>query len=279
MQVTDMKVAVYVKNPDLECDPRLSGMLSSLASRGCEAVRVGDGSALRASGATMLLAVGGDGTFLSAAALVSDSGIPVLGVNLGRLGFLSENSPEAAVDAILAGSWTVEDRHVLNVSCDAMPEGLWPYAFNEVTVHRSGAAMLGVDVRIDGRLLPTYWADGLLVATSSGSTAYSLSAGGPIVLPESKVLIISPIAPHNLNVRPLIVPDGVTVELDLHSRDGSVCLTMDNRTLEVSPDAHMRIAVAQFSLKRVRLSQSDFFNALTEKLYWGEDRRNGGGIQ
>lgn len=274
-----MTVAVFVKNPKLDGDPRLEKMLASFSDAGCSVVRVTDREGLLSSGAEMLLAVGGDGTFLSAATIVSDSAIPVLGVNMGRLGFLSENSPEAAVNAIVNGDWSVEDRHLLKVDFDGMPPTLWPYALNEVTVHRRGAAMLGVDVSIDGRLLPTYWADGLLVATSSGSTAYSLSVGGPIVIPESKVLIVSPIAPHNLNVRPLIVPDGVTIDLDLQSRDAFAGLTMDNRTLVLPSDAHIRIAVAQFSLKRVRLNQSDFINALTEKLFWGEDKRNGGSLQ
>ena len=143
-----------------------------------------------------------------------------------------------------------------------------------MTVHRSGAAMLGVDVSIDGVLLPTYWADGLLVATSSGSTAYSLSVGGPIVLPESKVLIISPIASHNLNVRPLVVPDTSEISISLRSRDRKVMLTMDNRTVEIDRDMEMTVSMAQFSLRRVRLNSSNFINALTGKLFWGEDIRN-----
>ena len=148
------------------------------------------------------------------------------------------------------------------------------YALNEMTVHRNGAAMLAVDVTIDGVALPTYWADGLIVSTSSGSTAYSLSAGGPIVLPEAKVLIITPIAPHNLNVRPLVVPDNASISLRVSSRDSNVIFTADNRSVDVPEGAVADISLAQFSLKRVRLNKSDFINALTEKLYWGEDVRN-----
>ena len=150
----------------------------------------------------------------------------------------------------------------------------WPYALNEFTVHRSGAAMLGVQVSVDGVRLPTYWADGLIVSTSSGSTAYSLSSGGPIVLPESKVLIITPIAPHNLNVRPLVVPDSSEISLKMHSRDGRFELSVDNRTVEVSEGTEVTVGMAQFSLKRVRLGRSNFINALTDKLFWGEDVRN-----
>ena len=134
--------------------------------------------------------------------------------------------------------------------------------------------MLGVDVDLDGVKLPTYWADGLVVSTSSGSTAYSLSVGGPIVLPESKVLIISPIAPHNLNIRPLVVPNTSVLTLRMQSRDGKFAVTADNRTVEVSEDVVLTISVAQFSLRRVRLNRSNFITALTEKLHWGEDVRN-----
>ena len=160
------------------------------------------------------------------------------------------------------------------VSPEIPSVSVWDCALNEITVHRNGAAMLGVDVDLDGIRLPTYWADGLVVSTSSGSTAYSLSVGGPIVLPESRVLIISPIAPHNLNIRPLVVPDTSVISLKMHSRDGRFVLTADNRTIEVDESVQIEITVAQFSLKRVRLNHSNFITALTEKLFWGEDVRN-----
>jgi NAD+ kinase len=134
--------------------------------------------------------------------------------------------------------------------------------------------MLSVDVCVDGVMLPTYWGDGLVVSTSSGSTAYSLSVGGPIVLPESKVLIIAPIAPHNLNMRPLVVPDTSVITLKVHSRDGHFEFSADNRTAEIAESTVIKIQMAQFSLKRVRLNKSNFIQALTEKLYWGEDVRN-----
>ena len=147
---------------------------------------------------------------------------------------------------------------------------------NEISVFRRGAAILGIDVSIDGNPLPTYWADGLLVSTSSGSTAYSLSVGGPICVPDSKVLIIAPIAPHNLNVRPLVVPDTTKISISMRSRDDKVTMSMDNRNLLLSSSATIDVMVAQFSLKRVRLEKSSFIKALTTKLFWGEDIRNGG---
>ena len=260
-------------------DARIERLKRRLASGGCGLVDICSRSDLEGRDVGMLVSIGGDGTFLSAAALVGESGIPVLGMNLGRLGFLSENGPDQVADAILSGAYSVEDRTLLSAKPSFMTgnpsvDG-WPFALNEVTVHRIGAAMLGVDVEIDGNPLPTYWADGLLVATSSGSTAYSLSVGGPIVMPESKVLIVSPISPHNLNVRPLVVPDSSEITLSLRARDEKVFLTIDNRSMEVSPDLKMSVSMAQFSLKRIRLSGSSFIKALTTKLFWGEDIRNG----
>lgn len=268
-----MKIAVYIGKKGAETEPRLAGLLRSLADGGCECYVV-DGGLL--PGTDMVLSVGGDGTFLSVSKLVSDSGIPVVGVNMGRLGFLSENRPEDVAEALLAGEYTVEDRTLLcavSIGADGQ-KGEDVFALNEITVHRSGAAVLGVDVCIDGKKLPTYWADGLIVSTSSGSTAYSLSVGGPIVLPQSKVLLVSPIAPHNLNIRPLVVPDSSEIMLRMQSRDGKYIFTADNVTRELPEDTAIEVTVARFSLRRVRLNRSDFINALTEKLFWGEDVRN-----
>lgn len=272
------KIAIYIKNKKLCDDPRLHGLEVSLSEAGFALYRVESKEDV-ASDTDLMISVGGDGTFLSAAKRVADSGLPLLGVNLGRLGFLSENKPEDVTKALCDGDYTCDKRSLLELraegsSADEISK-LWPYALNEVTVHRAGAAMLGVDVTIDGDPLPTYWADGLLVATSSGSTAYSLSVGGPICSPGSRVLIISPIAPHNLNVRPLIVPDTTKITISVQSRDKDVMLTMDNRNLTVNPDVRLSLELAQFSLNRVRLNKSNFIEALTSKLFWGEDVRNG----
>lgn len=271
--IMDMKLAVYIGKREAETDEVLHELWSELRAGGCELEFLSEDIC---PDADMLMSVGGDGTFLSAAMLVAGKDIPVVGVNLGRLGFLSENRPAAVAAAILSGEYTIENRTMLKASLSVAPDGYdpCPCALNEFTVHRSGAAMLGVEVMLDGVQLPTYWADGLIVSTSSGSTAYSLSAGGPIALPESKVLIISPIAPHNLNVRPLVVPDSTQITLKFHSRDEKVIFTADNRTVQIPADAQVKIAVAQFSLKRVRLNRSNFIDALTEKLFWGEDVRN-----
>lgn len=274
-----MKIGIYAREDTLVRDPRFEAMTKRLEAASFQLKRVRSREDL-AEGFDMVLSVGGDGTFLSASKRVATSGIPVLGINLGRLGFLSEYSPEEACEALISGCYAIEDRALLYTSVDGKDAGIdpsfWPYTLNEISVHRSGAAILGVDVSIDGAALPTYWADGLLVATSSGSTAYSLSVGGPICTPDSKVLIIAPIAPHNLNVRPLIVPDTTKVTISMRSRDEKVRLSMDNREILLDASSTLSVEVAQFSLKRVRLGRSNFFKALTTKLYWGEDIRNGG---
>ena len=270
-----MNISVYIGKAGLDSDPEITALFDELRAGGCAVSVLSDGDA-PAAGTDMLLCIGGDGTFLSSSRIAASRGIPVVGVNLGRLGFLSENRPEDVANALVSGEYTVENRAMLHAEVSSERDGKisWPYALNEIAVRRTGAAMLSVDVCVDGVTLPTYWADGLVISTSSGSTAYSLSVGGPIVLPESKVLIISPIAPHNLNVRPLVVPDTSVITLKMHSRDGHYEFSADNRTVVLEEDTCMTVSMAQFSLKRVRLNRSNFIQALTEKLYWGEDVRN-----
>ena len=274
-----MRIAIYSRDGNMASNARFSAMVERLKRASFELYDIHSGEDIR-EGTDIVMSVGGDGTFLSASKRVGMSGIPVLGVNLGRVGFLSEYSPEEACEALLDGSYTLEDRELLETSVSGGIIGsetsFWPYTLNEISVLRRGAAILGIDVSIDGTPLPTYWADGLLVSTSSGSTAYSLSVGGPICVPDSKVLIIAPIAPHNLNVRPLVVPDTTRISISMRSRDEKVTMSMDNRNVRLSSDASLEVKVAQFSLKRVRLEKSSFIKALTTKLFWGEDIRNGG---
>ena len=273
-----MKAYVYIGVTDEKvlADGRIDNVLSELRKGGAE-VHVMQPGETSLAGADVLLSVGGDGTFLAASALAAEEGIPVVGVNLGRLGFLSENRPESVADALLAGDYVVEEATVLKVSVSEgchQPVDMWSYAFNEFTVHRGGTSMLEVEVTVDGIRLPSYWADGLILSTAAGSTAYSLSAGGPIVMPGVKALVITPIASHNLNIRPLVLPDTANVTFKVHTRDGNALFTADNRTVEIADGTEVVMSVAQFSLKRVRLNSSNFINALTEKLLWGVDIRN-----
>ena len=270
-----MKIAIYVGKESFGTEPRFVQLKEKLASGACVMYEVTSVADLLPD-TDMLLSVGGDGTFLSASAIVADSGIPVAGVNLGRMGFLSENRPEDLAQALLADDYSIENRAMLKVvsAGDAEISEECLCALNEMAVHRNGPALLEVEVKVDGICLPTYRADGLIISTSSGSTAYSLSVGGPIVLPEAKVLIISPIAPHNLNVRPIVVPDSSQIDLKMVSRDADFTFSSDNRSVLLPSGTELSVSLAQFSLKRVRLNRTNFINALTQKLFWGEDVRN-----
>ena len=270
-----MKAYVYIGVTDeaVLADGRIGSVLSELREGGVD-VHVMQPGEDSVSGADILLSVGGDGTFLAASSMAAKDGVPVVGVNLGRLGFLSENRPQAVAGALIAGEYVVEDAPVLQAAVSGGLEGILSYAFNEFTVHRNGVSMLEVEVAVNGTRLPSYWADGLILSTAAGSTAYSLSVGGPIVIPGAKVLIITPIASHNLNIRPLVVPDTSVVTFKVHTRDGKAIFTADNRAIEIPDGTEVTMSVAQFSLKRVRLNSSNFINALTEKLLWGEDIRN-----
>lgn len=265
-----MNLAVLYGKPQYSESASVRGMLDVLRRAGHSMTVLRCGQTFTDE-ADMLLSIGGDGTFLCACSMAASFGVPILGVNLGRMGFLSENSPEDVAGALLSGSYRVEERSILKADDGKKPH----YALNEITVSRNGSAMLGVKVSIDSVALPTYWGDGLLVATASGSTAYSLSVGGPIVLPSSRVLIISPIAPHNLNVRPMIIPQESDIQMQFIAREDFVKFSADNDSSLLSKDSNISVKVAQFSLKRVCLENSNFIKALSDKFHWGEDIRNG----
>ena len=274
-----MKIGVFIRRKSLQDKPEYKDMIKQLLDASYELYDIESKADIRPD-TDLVLSVGGDGTFLSAAHVVSDVGLPILGVNFGRIGFLCENRPGEVLDALMQGEFRIEYRTVLNATLKGPGArkqiGFLPYAVNEVSLHRIGSAVLGINVAINGEMLPTYWADGLIISTSSGSTAYSLSVGGPICMPDTKVLIIAPISPHNLNVRPLVVPETAKLDITFRSRDGKATMTMDNTAMEIEPDWNIHIEMAQFSLKRVKLPKSEFVAALTSRLFWGEDRRNNG---
>lgn len=270
-----MKFAYYIKKAGLASNPELERLFATLQSAGVSLYPASCPSEIT-DGTDALLSLGGDGTFLSAAGIAVPCGLPILGVNFGRLGFLSELKPSDLAEAIGKAEFHIEERELLQVIPDMqMPEDFWPYALNEASISRVSASMLGIDVEVDGAALPTYWADGLLVATSSGSTAYSLSVGGPICTPDSKLFIVAPISPHNLNVRPLIVPLSSKLKITLRSRDDSAVFTMDNRNYTVPAGVSLELCSAPVRLKRMYLGGSNFINALRSRLLWGQDVRNG----
>lgn len=223
----------------------------------------------------LFLSLGGDGTFLSGVPLVRHKNIPMAGINFGRLGFLTATTPKCDewLEALLCNKFVTEKRTLLQCECSNMPEDFYPCALNEISIQRNSPAVLELKIKIDGVQIPQYMADGVLVATATGSTAYSLSAGGPIVLPQGKVLTLVPIAPHNLNIRPLVIPDTSSVEVSFSTRYANATLTTDNRSFAIPNNTSVKIRRAHNVINMVA-GQSDFMNLLSEKLFWGADWRN-----
>lgn len=226
----------------------------------------------------LFLSLGGDGSFLNSMTFVRDRGIPVAGINFGRLGFLTtakvENETPKWIDELLDGAYSINERDLLKVEAFSIPNNFYPYSVNEISIQRKDPEMVGIEMKIDGKNLPVFWADGVVISTPTGSTAYSLSVGGPIVMPQSKVMVIAPIAPHNLNVRPLVVPIEAQIELIIRSRRPKAILTVDNRSFEVCSGETIGITKGEHTFKYVSLDDDNFINALKNKLLWGEDKRN-----
>ena len=228
--------------------------------------------------ADLLLSIGGDGTILDTVPFVLDSGIPVLGINMGRLGFLSsvsKNEIEQAVESVLSGDYSVEQRTLLELVSPENVFGDVRYALNELNVIRNPEhSLLSIKVYVDDTYLNTYWGDGILLATPTGSTAYSLSAGGPIIAPSSKSFVLTPIAAHNLTVRPVVIPDDSTVRIQVESRERKFVFSMDSRTCALNTSVQLEVRKAGFSLNLVRMHNEDFFSTIRNKLMWGKDNRN-----
>jgi NAD+ kinase len=226
----------------------------------------------------VMFSIGGDGTFLEAVTLVRDLPIPLAGINSGRLGFLADISQDeisVAVDAILQNRTGFDERALLQVDSEHPLFGGFNYALNEITVHkRDDSSMIKINAFLDGQFLNTYWADGLIVATPTGSTAYSLSVGGPLVLPNTNTIILSPIAPHNLTVRPLVFNDSMRLSLQVESRNGNMLVSADSRSVVMKDRLELTINKAPFHLKTIRLREQNFYQTLRSKLMWGADRRN-----
>lgn len=225
-----------------------------------------------------IFSVGGDGTLLDTLPIVRDSGIPVLGINMGRLGFLSSVSKQEIDQAVLAianGRYSLETRSLLLLS---EPASLFPdlnYALNEVTVFRKEAtSLIVIQVFVDEVFVNSYWSDGLIVATPTGSTAYSLSAGGPIIVPSAEDFVITPIATHNLSVRPIVIPDKSIIRLKVVGRHTKFTLSMDSRMAIVDQSSDLVIRKAPFGLRLVQMEGKDYFGTIREKLLWGLDIRN-----
>jgi NAD+ kinase len=228
--------------------------------------------------ADMVFSIGGDGTLLDTVAFVRNSGIPVLGINLGRLGFLSSIPRDEiipAVEKVLSGDYTIEKRTLLKLESDRNLFGEFRYALNDLTVTRKDStALIVVKVYVDGVFLNSYWADGLIVATPTGSTAYSLSSGGPIVAPGSENFVITPLAPHNLTIRPIVISDKSEISLRVEGRDKQYLVSLDSKTDVIEPGDELRIRRADFSFNLVKIEHKDFYTTIRDKLKWGLDVRN-----
>lgn len=226
-----------------------------------------------------MLSLGGDGTMLSAVSIIRDSEIPITGINLGRLGFLAsinKNHIEQALDLLLNQEYSIEKRTLLSVEADGMELFNGDrFALNDVTVlKRDSSAMITVNVYLNGEILNAYWADGMIFATPTGSTAYSLSCGGPIILPGSGNFVITPVSPHNLNVRPLVISDKDELTIEIESRSETYLLSCDSRTCDLKTSVKLKIAKANFNINLIRLKDESFFSTLRQKLLWGLDTRN-----
>lgn len=230
------------------------------------------------NGNNFIFSVGGDGTFLHSVLNIRNFDIPVVGVNSGRLGFLadiSEDQVQVALANIFNHNYTVIERTMLEVNFSGKEKMEFNFALNEMTVLKTDtSSMINVSAYLDKVLLNNYWADGLIVATPTGSTAYSLSVGGPILTPDSENFVITPLAPHNLTVRPLVVPDNYEIKLKIKGRGTHFLTSLDFRSVAVDLDTVIKIKKASFKLKTLQLPDQTFFNTLRNKLMWGVDRRN-----
>ncbi len=230
------------------------------------------------AGTNFLLSIGGDGTLLETVSIIRDTKIPVVGVNTGRLGFLSNvslNSIDSALEALINSDYTLDSRSLIEVKSAQQNFGEFPFALNEVTLlNKQRNSMITIHAYVNDLFMSTYWADGLIVATPTGSTAYSLSCGGPIVMPASNNLLLTPIAPHNLNVRPFVISNTSKVSLRAEGRDPNFLLTLDSRSFSVDNETIIELTRAPFEINLVSFQGQSFFNTIRQKMGWGLDARS-----
>lgn len=294
-----MKIAIIGKPLDDSTLPFVQALLDDLVSRQTEILiaesfhsslssrlRLPEiiaifqrGDSLR--GVQFILSIGGDGTLLDTVTYVGSLQIPILGINTGRLGFLATITPERitqAIDALYKGHFVIEERSLIRVETDPDVFGKINFGLNEFSIlKRDTSSMIVVHTYIDGEYLNSYWADGLIVATPTGSTGYSLSCGGPVMLPQTNNFIIAPVCPHNLNVRPLIVSDRSVISFEIEGRSNNFLLSLDSRSVTVEANVQIAVRRENFGARLVKLNHVNFLTTLRSKLNWGLDRRNPAG--
>lgn len=227
--------------------------------------------------ADMAFSIGGDGTFLSTAARIGNKDIPILGINSGRLGFLADIAMEGLIktlNCIITKNYSFEERSLLVLETSDGTLLDTPYALNDIAILKQDtSSMIMIEAKAEGEFLNTYQADGLIIATPTGSTAYSMSVGGPIVVPQAQSFVISPVASHSLNVRPVIVPDSWEIELKIQSRNNNYLVSLDGRSKVLNQNTRLKIKKADYTIKIVKPENHTFFNTLRNKLMWGADKR------
>jgi len=227
----------------------------------------------------ILISIGGDGTILRAATFVRDSGIPILGVNAGRLGFLAKVQKEnigSLLQVVMEKEYAISERTLLTMDTDADIASIdINFAMNEVSINRKETtSMITIETYLNGEYLNSYWADGLIISTPTGSTGYSMSCGGPILTPDVKALVITPIAPHNLTARPLVIPDDTEIKLKVSGREEQYLVSLDSRISSINNNSELTIKKTPFKIKMVEIQEETFLKTLRNKLLWGEDKRN-----
>ena len=284
-----MRFAIYTKLDPQENNDHIFSVLKSLQKHNIDFDIDGDSFDLLLNGLNSktnfnrikkltkeydyVVSIGGDGTILRSADEIGKLSIPIIGLNKGRLGFLA-NSPievfDSLIDKIQASKFKISERSIIQVEF----EGNIKSALNEISVSRKNTtSLITIDTKLDNQYLNTYWADGLIISTPTGSTGYSLSCGGPIIMPDSKNFVLTPIAPHNLNARPLVISDEKRIEISINGRESEYFVSADSKIFSVSIDSKLNISKAPHVLKMIEFEEDSYINTLREKLMWGKDRR------
>jgi len=284
-----LKFAIYTKLDPQENNDHIFSVLKSLQKHNIDFDIDGDSFDLLLNGLNSktnfnrikkltkeydyVVSIGGDGTILRSADEIGKLSIPIIGLNKGRLGFLA-NSPvevfDSLIDKIQASKFKISERSIIQVEF----EGNIKSALNEISVSRKNTtSLITIDTKLDNQYLNTYWADGLIISTPTGSTGYSLSCGGPIIMPDSKNFVLTPIAPHNLNARPLVISDEKKIEISINGRESEYFVSADSKIFSVSIDSKLNISKAPHVLKMIEFEEDSYINTLREKLMWGKDRR------
>ena len=290
-----MKIALYIafqNKSSIDCCMEIINLISDnnqlvvdskikneIDEKTCKKLVFFDSNERIDSDIDFVFAVGGDGTILRSITYVKDSNVPILGVNTGRLGFLTSVQKESISDAISHiknNKFSIINRTILKVNSGSSNNSFadYPYALNEVTIQRKDTtSLLNISCQINDKYLTNYWSDGLIVSTPTGSTGYSLSNGGSIVSPESNVILLNPIAPHNINMRSLVIPDNSNIKIDIEG-DNEINLSVDSRMYSISSSNQIEISKADFTIKTIKFDDDNFYKRLREKLFWGQDMRN-----